>query len=85
MSVSEYLWLGSPVIDYTQDTSCFIKTKQGDINVGQHFNNYYVHPRDKHTLGVRYIYTNNSGVTDEREVCFRFNCCPFDNKCSPYT
>ncbi|KAL7532942.1 hypothetical protein ACHAXR_006517 [Thalassiosira sp. AJA248-18] len=84
MAVAQYLRLGCPTMDYTQDASIFIKTKQGDIDVGQQFNNFRVHPVDQHTLGVRYIYTNNEGNSVEKEAWFRFNCCPFGHKCSPY-
>ena len=84
MGVAEYLQQGSPVMDYTQDASIFIKTLQGDIDVGQHFNNFRVHPKDQHTLGVRYIYTDNANNSEEREAWFRFNCCPFGHRCSPY-
>ena len=85
VTVAEYLKLGSPVTDYTQDACNFIKTTQGDIDVGQHFNNFRVHPRDQHTLGVRYIYTNNADGAVERETFLRFNCCPFGHRSSPNT
>jgi hypothetical protein len=84
MTVSEYLQQGSPIMDYTQDTCNFIKTTQGDIDVGQNFNNFRVHPRDQHTLGIRYTHTNNAVGDVERESWFRFNCCPFGHRSSPY-
>ncbi len=87
MSVKEYLQLSSPIIDYTQETSTYIKSTQGDIDVGQHFNNFRVHPSDQHTLGVRYNYTctnQGTGKDEEKESWLRFNCCPFGNRCSPY-
>ena len=86
MPVRQYLQQGSLVIDYTQEVSTYIKTTQGNIEVGQHFNNFRVHPIDQYTLGVRYTYTytNNAGDTYECESWFRFNCCPFVNRCSPY-
>ena len=40
ISLGEYLQQGSPVMDYTQDPSMCVKTKQGDIDVGQHLNNF---------------------------------------------
>ena len=41
MPVREYLQLGSPELDYTtQEADDFIKSTQGDIDVGQHFNNF---------------------------------------------
>ena len=52
--------------------------------MGQHFNNFRVHPADQHTLGVRYIYTGNANPDDKREVIMRFNCCPFGQQTSPY-
>ncbi|KAL7539570.1 hypothetical protein ACHAXR_009407 [Thalassiosira sp. AJA248-18] len=84
MSVGDYLRQGSPHVDYTQDANTFTKTKQGNIDVGQHFNNFRVHPSDQHTLGVRNIYTKSDGVQEERTEWMGFNCCPFGNKCSPY-
>ena len=45
--VREYLESGSPVMDYTQSSSCFIRTQQADIDVGQHFNNFRTHVRDQ--------------------------------------
>ena len=50
MSVRQYLQQGSPVIDYTQEVSTSIKNTQGDIDVGQHFNNFRVQHVDQHTL-----------------------------------
>ena len=68
VKVGEYLRLGSPVTDYsTQEASSFIRTKQGDIDVGQHFNNFRVHPQDQHCLGVRYTYTNNEEGAEEKD------------------
>jgi len=84
MSVGEYLQQGSPVMEYTQEPSIFIKTKQGDIDVVQHFNNFRCHLIDQHTLGVRYIYNNNDGISEEREAWFQFNCLQFGNRRSPY-
>ena len=65
LRVAEYLQQGSPTMDYTQDASICIKTLQGDIDVGQYFNNFRVHPADQHTLGVRYIYTDNANPDNE--------------------
>ena len=44
VTVAEYLRLGFPEIVYTQDADNFINTKQGDIDVGQNFNNFWLHP-----------------------------------------
>lgn len=85
VNVGEHLRLGSPVTDYsTQEASSFIRTKQGDIDVGQHFNNFRVHPQDQHCLGVRYTYTNNEEGAEEKEVLLRFTSCPFGLATSPY-
>ena len=86
MKVGEYLRLGSPPTDYSsQEASFYIKTKQGDIDVGQqHFNNFRVHPRDQHLLGVRYVYTNNKKGAVEKEEYLHFNCSPFGCASSPY-
>lgn len=85
MKVGEYLRLGSPPTDYSsQEASFYIKTKQGDIDVGQHFNNFRVHPRDQHLLGVRYVYTNNKKGAVEKEEYVHFNCSPFGCASSPY-
>ena len=85
VTVGKYLKQGSPVADYTQDTCNYIKTTQGDIDVGQHFNNFRVHPRDQHTLGVRFTYTNNTVGAVEPEAFLKFNCCPFGHRSSPNT
>ena len=50
--VREYLLNGSPVMDYTRKLDCFIKTKQGDIDVGQHFNNARAYPVNRPPLGL---------------------------------
>ena len=69
INVGKYLDQGSPVSDYTtQDASCFIMTKQGDIDAGQDFNKYRVHPLDQYCLGVRYTYTDNKKGAVEKEV-----------------
>ena len=68
MTVSEYLQQGSPQVDYTHLVNTFIKSTQGDIDVGQHFNNFRIHPTDQHTLGLRFTYTDNSEGAVEKEV-----------------
>ena len=71
MSARQYLQQGSPVIDYSQEVSTYIKTTQGDIDIGQHFKKFRLHPIDQPTLGVWYTYTNNTGDTEERKSWFR--------------
>ena len=84
MVVVNYLWFGCPIMDYTQDASRFIKSKQGDIDVGQHFINLQVHHNDRHALVVRYILTNNVPMAEKADEWWRFNAFPFGNRCSPY-
>ena len=43
MPVGDYFDQGSPVMDYTQDVGRFIKTFQGDVDVGAMFNNFIAH------------------------------------------
>ncbi len=46
-TVSDYLQRSRQVEDYTQDNKHFVKSKQGDIDVGKHFNNFRAHPDDQ--------------------------------------
>jgi hypothetical protein len=50
--VAAYLDAGSPLQDYTQSASTFVKSKQGDINVGAMCNNFRAHLSKRHALGV---------------------------------
>ena len=84
LPVAEYLQLGSPAQDYTQDTDVFAKTKQGDVDIGKHFNNFGVHEVDQDSMGVRYIYTSNKPGAVEREELWKFSSCCFGNSNSPY-
>jgi hypothetical protein len=59
--VADYLDSGSPLQDYTLYTSAFIKSKQGNIDVGAMFNNFHVHLLERHALGVRIINTAQEG------------------------
>ncbi len=49
--VATYLNAGSPSQDYTQSASIFVKSKQGDIDVGAMFHNLRAHPSERHGLG----------------------------------
>ena len=40
LPVAEYLRLGSPRQDYTQDADCFVRSVQADIDIGKHFKNF---------------------------------------------
>jgi hypothetical protein len=55
--VATYLDAGLPSQDYTQSACTFVKSKQGDINVGAMFNNFLAHLSERHRLGVRVINT----------------------------
>jgi hypothetical protein len=59
--VAAYLDTGSPSQDYDQSASTFVKSKQGDINVGAIFNNFRAHPSKRHALGVHVINTRPVG------------------------
>jgi hypothetical protein len=83
MSVGEYLKRGSPLVEYTQDASIYIKSTAGDIDVGQHFSNFRAHPDDREFMGVRYYITDNAEGAVEKEVWKRFCSCLFGNKHSP--
>ncbi len=59
--VATYLNAGLPSKDYTRSASSFVKSKQGDINVGAMFNNFRTHPSERHALGVQVINTIPQG------------------------
>ena len=50
VSVAVYLKAGSPSQDYSLLAGTFIKSKQGDIDVGAMLNNYSTHPSERHSL-----------------------------------
>ncbi len=78
-----YFNAGSPPQDYPQPASNFVKSKQGDIDVGAMFNNFWTHPLERHALGVRVINTRPEGEYEPHEfwrLCaLLFGGCP-----SPY-
>ena len=45
-SAAEYLGEGNPNPDYTQPGECFVKSKQVDIDAGEHFSNFQLHAGD---------------------------------------
>jgi hypothetical protein len=49
--VADYFDSGLPLHDYTLSTSAFIKSKQGNIDVGAMFNNFHVHLSERHCIG----------------------------------
>lgn len=81
--VADYLDAGSPSQDYTQSTSFFTKSKQGDIDVGAMFNNFPVHLSERHALGVRVINTAPEGEYEHHEF-WRFCALHFGGRASPY-
>ena len=81
--VDNYLKMGSPDQDYTQEATTFIKSWHVDIDVGQQFNNFAAHHKDRPYLGVRMFDTNNDGSV-EREWFMRFSALHFGGRASPY-
>jgi hypothetical protein len=71
-----------PPLLYTQSASTFIKSKQGDINVGAMFNNFRAHPSERHGLGVRVINTRPVGEYKHHEL-WRFCALHFGGQPSP--
>jgi hypothetical protein len=81
--VATYLDAGSPSQDYTRSPSTFVKSLQGDIDVGAMFNNFWVHPSERHALGVRVINTRPKGEYKHHEF-WRFCVLHFGGRCLPY-
>ena len=70
--------------DYTQPESNFIKSKMGDIDVGQQFHNFLVHPSERYSLGLSVIETNaDNGAVEDHEF-YRSCRYPFGWKSLPY-
>jgi hypothetical protein len=65
--VAAYLDAGSPSQDYTQSAGSFVKSKQGDIDVGVMFNNFPTHPSERNALGVHVINTRPEGEYERHE------------------
>ena len=81
--VGNYLDQRSPVrVDYTQDADLFIKTFQGDEDVGTMFNNFVTHESERHSLGVRFVHTNSQTLA-ELETFLQFCTLNFRNMTSP--
>ena len=81
--VAAYLDSGSPSQDYTQSASAFVKSKQGDIDVGVIFNNFRAHLSERHGLGVRVINTQPVGEYKQHGF-WRFCALHFRGRPSPY-
>jgi hypothetical protein len=78
-----YLNTGSPPQDYTQPANAFVKSKQGDIDVGAMFNNFRTHPTVRHKLGVCVIQTRREGEYEPHEF-WLFCALHFGGWPSPY-
>ena len=81
--VEEYLRGGSPPQDYTQDQSLYIKSYQFDHDVGQQFNNFTLHKKERHSHGVRFIHTRNDG-SPEPQSFLQCSALSFGCLASPY-
>ncbi len=81
--VAAYLDACSPSQDYTQSASSFVKSKQGDIDVGAMFNNFPTHPSERHALGVCVINTRPEGEYERHEF-WRFRVLHFGGRPLPY-
>jgi len=81
--MGHYLEAGSPPQDYTQPESTFIKSKQGDVDVGGMFHNFQAHESERENLGVRWIETNHDGSLEKHEF-YRFTVLHFGGRDSPY-
>ena len=83
--VGDYLAAGSPVLNYKVEEGQrgqFVASYHFDVDVGQHFNNFRVHEKDRHLLGVRVTETRNDG-SPEKDSFMRFNVLNFGLKCAP--
>ncbi len=81
--VATYLDLGLPSNDYTRPASSFVKSKQGDIDVGAMFNNFCTRTCERHLLGLRIINTRPEGEYKHHEF-WRFCALHFGGRPSPY-
>jgi hypothetical protein len=81
--VATYLNTGLPSEDYTRSASSFVKSKQGDIDVGVMFNNFHTHPSKRHALGVQVINTRPQGEYERHEF-WHFYALHFGGHPSPY-
>ena len=83
MPVWVYLASGSPVKDYTDNTTVFWKSDQADIDVGEMLLNFMVNVRERHALGIQRVVTGRRGELEET-IFRRFNRLHFGGKGSPY-
>jgi hypothetical protein len=74
---------GSPSEDYTQPASSFVKSKQGDIDVGVMFNNFCTHASERHSLGMQVINTRGERKYKPHEL-WQFCALHFEGRPSPY-
>ena len=83
LTVGDYLEMGSPSQDYTQDPESFIKSDQGDVDVGEHFHNFRTHPDERPYVGAR-LYKTDAGAQNEECEIGRFTVLHFGGLPSPY-
>jgi hypothetical protein len=83
VAVATYFNAGLPSQNYTQSASTFVKSKQGDIDVGAIFNNFRAHPSERHGLGVHVINTRLVGEYKHNEF-WRVCALHFGGQPSPY-
>ena len=83
MTLGDYLEMGSPSQDYSHDPKSFIKSDQGDIDVGEHFHNFRTHIDERPFVGAR-LYKTDSGAQVEECEMGRFNVLHFGGLASPY-
>eukprot|EP00956_Cyclotella_meneghiniana_P022887 scaffold43790_cov38-Cyclotella_meneghiniana.AAC.3 len=72
VSVGEYLRAESPPQNYDQDL--FVKSFSWDHHVAQHFNNYRMHKKERHSHGVRFIHTRNDGGPEPQTMLVTVLC-----------
>ena len=75
--------MGSPPQYYTRPERSFIKSTQGDVDVGGIFHNICAHKKEQENLGVQWIETHNDG-SFERHEFLRFVVLHFGGRSSPY-
>ena len=83
MPVGQYLEMGSPPQDYTRPNSSFIKSIQGEFDVGGMFHNICAHKKEQENLGVGWIETNNDSFFERHEF-LRFVVLYFGGRSLPY-
>jgi hypothetical protein len=83
MPVGQYLKVGSPPQDYSQDQDLYIKSFSFDHDVVQQFNNFPLNEKDRHSRGVRFIHSRNDGSI-EPQTMLQCSVMAFGCKTFPY-